>query len=69
MKIILRILFLFLSNQLFAQEFLFPLNHDVNSRIGALLNKDTSGLHTSIQPLIIPKLMPLLHWILYLRQI
>jgi len=56
MKIILRILFLFLSNQLFAQEFLFPLNHDVNTRIGAILNKDMSGLHTSIQPLIIPEI-------------
>lgn len=58
MKISLRffILLLFFANHLFAQEFLFPLNRDINTRIGAILNKDTSGLHTSIQPMIVPEL-------------
>lgn len=58
MKISFRLFFilLFSANQISAQEYLFPLNRDVNTRIGALLNKDTSGLHSSIQPLIVPEL-------------
>lgn len=30
---------------------LFPLNHDMGTKIGEALNADTSGLHTSVQPL------------------
>ena len=34
----------------FSQEYLFTLNRDANTRIGSILNADTSGLHTSILP-------------------
>lgn len=33
-----------------AQEYLFPLNRDVNTRIGHALTGDTLGFHTSLQP-------------------
>ena len=48
------ILFLFVSFTLavHGQESLFPLNRDVNTRIGSFLNADTSGFHTSVQPVL-----------------
>lgn len=45
-----------LSRPLFSQEYLFTLNRDANTRIGSILNADTSGLHTSILPYAFPEL-------------
>lgn len=45
------LLFLLLSaSAVHAQEFVFPLNHDLNTRIGAALTADTTGFHSSCQP-------------------
>lgn len=33
-----------------AQEYLFPLNRDVNTRIESFINADTTGFHSSVKP-------------------
>ena len=50
MRLLLLIFSLFVSTSLIAQERLFSLNRDMNTRIGAFLAKDTSGFHSSIKP-------------------
>ncbi|MFM9051740.1 MAG: hypothetical protein ACKOKF_05405, partial [Bacteroidota bacterium] len=47
---ILALCFLLLSIASSGQEFIFPLNRDMNIRLGSSLTADTSGFHTSIQP-------------------
>lgn len=44
------------SDEVSAQGYLFPLNRDMNIRIGANLAADTSGFHTSMQPYVYPEL-------------
>lgn len=56
------LLFSLLSLSGIAQEYLFPLNRDMNVRIGSFLAGDRSGFHTSIKPYTnadLRKIMPL----------
>ena len=64
MRAILLLLFFIysLSLQLHAQEYLYPLNRDMNTRITSFINEDTSGFHTAMQPYTnadLKKIMPL----------
>ncbi|MFM8432592.1 MAG: hypothetical protein ACKOA1_07340 [Bacteroidota bacterium] len=47
---VLALCFLLLSIASSGQEFIFPLNRDMNIRLGSSLSADTTGFHTSIQP-------------------
>lgn len=45
-----------------AQEYLYPLNRDMNTRVNSFINEDTTGFHTAFQPYTIAdlkKIMPL----------
>ena len=61
-KNILLILILMVSAKLYAQEYLYSLNRDMNIRIESFFNRDTSGFHSSMKPVTIAELkriMPL----------
>ena len=47
---------LFVDTSLFAQEYLYPLNRDMESRIAAFINEEQSGFHTSMRPYNISEL-------------
>ncbi|MFM7217840.1 MAG: hypothetical protein ACKO1U_07465 [Bacteroidota bacterium] len=55
-RLIISLSFFFMCIAAHAQEYLFPLNRDLNLRIGAALNADTTGFHTSLQPYALPDL-------------
>ncbi|TAH43422.1 MAG: hypothetical protein EYC69_02610 [Bacteroidetes bacterium] len=50
MRLLLLTILVLASATLAAQERLFPLNRDMNTRIGSFLARDTSGFHSSIKP-------------------
>ena len=50
MRLLLLTISLLVSTSLIAQERLFSLNRDMNTRIGSFLAKDTSGFHSAIKP-------------------
>lgn len=52
-KILLLLLIGLSSNCISAQEALFPLNRDMNSRIESYINADTSGFHSSVKPYLL----------------
>ena len=57
------ILFFLLTNRnISGQEYFYPLNRDMDTRINAFINKDSSGFHTSMKPYItseLKKIVPL----------
>jgi hypothetical protein len=61
-KIILSLSFLLIASRTLSQEYLYPLSRDMNTRIGAFINEDSSGFHTAMQPYTvseIKRIMPL----------
>ena len=55
-KILFILFVLVFVGKISAQEVLFPLNRDLDTRIESFINADTSGFHTSVKPLLYPEL-------------
>ena len=45
-----------ITTTLYAQEYLYPLNRDMESRIASFINEDSTGFHTSMKPYIMGEL-------------
>jgi hypothetical protein len=56
-KFIVTIAFVFiLATTLSAQEYLYPINRDMESRITTFIQEDSTGFHTSMKPYIMGEL-------------
>ena len=55
-----KILFILIAgifiSEVSAQDVLFPLSRDMNTRIESFINADTTGFHSSVKPYLIPEL-------------
>src|SRR5690349_3521115 len=49
-KVLFISLFIFRCSSLFSQEYLYPLNRDMETRIASFINEDTTGFHTAMKP-------------------
>lgn len=59
---LLKIVILLFTTQLQAQEYLYPLSRDMETRITSFINEDTTGFHTAMKPYTVAELkriMPL----------
>lgn len=56
-KLFIAIAFVFIiATNVSAQEYLYPLNRDMESRITSFINEDSTGFHTSMKPYIMGEL-------------